>query len=188
MRKFPALLAVAALAIAPAGALAAKPKPKAKKPSPRAKVFRATFKAVGPDGLYTTMRFGKAQLVDGRKHDKLSIHLRHLTPRTVYGFTVRKAPDGTDACVAGAPAGIPVGTWTTRRPLRTNAAGNANRKATSKDFKSVAGETYFVAITDALGQTIACGELKRNKRAEKKLAHSKKAHKKGHKGRKRHKH
>ena len=56
MRKLPALLAVAAMAFVPAGALAAKPKPKAKKPTPRAKVYKATLKAVGADALYTTKR------------------------------------------------------------------------------------------------------------------------------------
>lgn len=159
MRKLTALLAMGALAFVPAGALAAKPKPK--KPSPRAKVFRANFKAVGADGLYTSVRFGKAQLVDGRKHDKLTIHLRRLAPRTTYGFSVRKAPDGTRPCVPGASAGTPAGTWTSRRPLRTNAAGNANRKARSNDFKSEAGAKYFVAITSQAGVTVACGALKR---------------------------
>src|SRR3954452_20119625 len=90
------------------------------------KTYRATFQYVGADGDYVTGSFGKAQLVDGRRNDKLSVHVRRLARRATYLYRLESAPK---ACAADAPGGTPVPGFK-YRPLRTNRAGVANSKAT----------------------------------------------------------
>src|SRR3954452_16273550 len=102
MRKLIAAATCAALAAVPAAAIA----------KPRAKVYRGTFQAVGADGAYTSGKFGKAQLVDGKRNDKLSVHVRHLGARTRYVFRLLQAPV---ACEQGAAGGTEVPGWRYRR-------------------------------------------------------------------------
>src|SRR5215207_4972067 len=136
MKKLPALVAVAALAFVPAGALAGKSKPKAKKPSPRAKVYKAILQPVGADAAYTTTRFGRAQLVDGKKNNKVTVHVRRLTPGGTYLWHVHQATGPGDPCADPSIAGPPYAgwDWTKVDPFTTNAAGNYNKTFKTKTF------------------------------------------------------
>ncbi len=156
MKKLAALAsitAVAAVAITPAAASA----------KPRAKVYKAAFQLVGADGSYTNKTFGKAQLVDGKRNDALSVHVRNLGARTRYVFRLRSA---ASACQAGAPGGTDVPGWHYRRGgvLATNRKGVANSFARSRTFTASRALAYFVGVfsTTAAGapdQLVACARL-----------------------------
>lgn len=153
MKKFIAAAACAALAALPAAALG----------KPRAKVYRGTFQAVGSDGAYTDGKFGQAQLVDGRRNDKLSVHLRHLGARTRYVFRLQQAET---ACEEGAPGGTDVPGWRYRRGgvLRTSRKGNANSWARSHRFTADPDLEYFVGVYTATptgdpGEIVLCAKL-----------------------------
>ena len=164
MKKLIAAAACAALAALPAAAVA----------KPRAKVYRGTFQAVGSDGAYTDGKFGKAQLVDGKRNDKLSVHLRHLGGKTRYVFRLQQADT---ACEEGAPGGTDVPGWRYRRNgiLRTSRRGNANSWARSHTFTADPDTEYFVGVYTATpsgdpGEIVLCAKLttKSHKRGSKK--------------------
>jgi hypothetical protein len=154
MRKAIAVTACAVLAILPGTALA----------KPQAKVYRGTFQAVGADGAYTTGKFGTAQLVDGKRNDKLSVHMRHLGGHARYVFRLLQAPT---ACEEGAPGGTEVAGWRYRRNgvLRTSRKGNANSWARSRSFTAQSGVEYLVGVYTATaaggaGELVLCAELR----------------------------
>src|SRR6266545_2903571 len=101
-----------------------------------AKPYKASLTAVDPAattaGLATVV--GKAQLVDGKKNNKVSLHLRNLAADTMYLWHVH---EGT--CAA---PGAPVAGWTYRTQIGANgtltsdASGNANTKGTSATFNA----------------------------------------------------
>jgi hypothetical protein len=154
MKKIIALLALLSLALAlPAGA----PAKKSKKHHHRTTVLKGSFRAVGADGAYTDRKFGKAQLVDNRKRDKLSVHLRHLAPRTVYTFALYSVAKGQPRCQEGASGGTQE-TAFAPKSKRTNKRGNLNANQRSKTFKAVAGRRYFVLVSDGT-QVVACAKL-----------------------------
>lgn len=158
MKKLIAVLALVALALVPAAAPAS---------AKRAKVYKGTFEAVGADGAYSHDKFGRAHLVDGKRNDKLSVHVRRLAPLTRYAFRLQQA---THACEEGAPGGTDVPGWTYRRAgvFTTNRKGHANSKARSRSFAAERGVEYFVAVytLDPTGQPdelVLCAELKGKK-------------------------
>ena len=172
MKKLPAIVAVAALAFVPAGALAAKPKPKEKKPTPRAKVYKAKIRAVGADAAYVTTRFGRAQLVDGKKNNKVTVHFRHLTPGGTYLWHVHQATGEGNPCEDESIGGPPYAGWDWSKvnPFTTNAAGNYNKTFKTKTFPvSIAqgdtGFVYYVNVHLADGTVIACGKFKGSRKA-----------------------
>jgi hypothetical protein len=183
LSKLMALVAAGALAFVPAGALA---KPKPKKPSPRAHTYKAVLKAVGADAAYTTKRFGRAQLVDGKKNNKVTIHVRGLTPGGKYLWHVHQAKKAGDPCTeagVGNPAPYPGWDWTKVNPFTANASGNYNKTFKTKTFpiSTAAGDTGFVYyvnvhLNDAAATVIACGKFKGSRKATPKW---KKAHRKG---------
>ena len=136
-----------------------------------AKTYKASLAAVNPAaitaGLATVT--GKAQLVDGKKNNKVSLHLRDLAAGTVYLWHVH---EGT--CAA---TGAPVAGWTYRThdaagngTLTSDASGNANTRGRSATFKADPTKGYSVNVhvstpTNGLaaGTIIACGDLKRSK-------------------------
>jgi hypothetical protein len=144
MKRLIAVLLLAALALVPATASA----------KSKTKVYRGTFTLVGGDGDYVTGNFGKAHLVDGKRNDKLSVHVRRLAPRTTYTYRLLK---GT--CKEGAPGGTPVTGWTYRR-LKTNRKGVGNSTARSRTFTASRDATYFVGIYSATGEIVACAQLR----------------------------
>ena len=135
-----------------------------------AKVYRATLQAVDPAattaGLATVT--GRAQLVDGKRNNKVSLHMRNLAPGTTYLWHVH-----TGSCAA---TGAPVPGWTYRTQagvngtVTSNEAGNANTKGTSATFNADPTKSYSVNVhvatpTNGLaaGSIIACGDLNARK-------------------------
>ena len=135
-----------------------------------AKTYKASLTAVNPAattaGLATVA--GQAQLVDGKKNNKVSLHMRHLAPSTMYLWHVH---EGT--CAA---TGAPVAGWTYRTQqgangtLTSGASGNANTKGKSATFnadptKSYSVNVHVATLTNGLaaGTIIACGDLKASK-------------------------
>jgi Cu/Zn superoxide dismutase len=136
-----------------------------------AKPYKASLAAVNPAattaGVATVV--GKAQLVDGKKNNKVSLHMRNLAPDTVYLWHVH---EGT--CAAPGP---PVAGWTYRTQdqgangtLTSGASGNANTKGKSETFNADPAKSYSVNVhvstpTNGLapGTIIACGDLKASK-------------------------
>jgi hypothetical protein len=150
MKKLIAPLALAAVALAPSVALA----------HSKTKVYKATFTYVGADGDYVTGSFGKVQLVDGKRNDKLSVHVRRLARNTTYIYRLESAPK---ACAADAPGGTPVAGWK-YKPLKTNKAGVGNAKATSRSFTVSKTVAYFVGVyrttaTGGIGELALCAKL-----------------------------
>ena len=145
-----------------------------------AKTYKAKLAAVNPAATTAGVPSvsGKAQLVDGKKRNKVSLHIRHLAPRTTYLWHVHEG-----ACAA---PGAPIAGWTYRTSsgangtLTTNGSGNANTKGKSATFNADPTKSYSVNVhvasaTNGLaaGTIIACGDLARGK-----------AHGKDHPGRK----
>jgi hypothetical protein len=142
MKRLIAVLILATLALVPATASA----------KPKTKVYRGTFTLVG-DGDYVTGNFGKAQLVDGKRNDKLSVHVRRLGSRAMYTYRLQQ---GT--CKEGAPGGTEVPGWK-YRPLKTNRKGVGNSTARSRTFTASTDAKYFVGIYSATGEIVACAQL-----------------------------
>ena len=98
--------------------------------------------------------------MDGKRNDKLSVHVRRLARKTTYIYRLESAPK---ACAADAPGGTPVPGWK-YKPLKTNKAGVANSKATSRTFTVSRSVEYFVAVyrttaTGAMGELALCAKL-----------------------------
>ena len=49
-------------------------------------MYKASFKFVGADSDYASGNYGKAQLVDGKRNDKLSVHVRGLPAQVEFVF------------------------------------------------------------------------------------------------------
>jgi hypothetical protein len=163
------LLSSAVVLAAPVGAVAHKG---AKGHKHRAKVFKATLGPVGTDATYAGIR-GKAQLVDGKKNNKITIHVRNLQPGTTYPWHIHEfAANVTNPCAEGAAQG-PIVTAFTYKRLKANASGNANSKGTSRTFTADRTKKYYVNVHNpATGAPIACGVLK-GKKAKKAPSKSK---------------
>lgn len=132
-----------------------------------AKTYRASLAAVNPAattaGLATVA--GKAQLVDGKKNNKISLHVRHLAAGTTYLWHIH---EGT--CAA---TGAPMAGWSYRThdlagngTLTSRKSGNANTKARSVTFTADPTKAYSVNVHVATptngvpaGTIIACGDL-----------------------------
>jgi hypothetical protein len=146
-----------------------------------AKTFKASLAPV--NSAATTARVpdvrGRAQLVDGKKNNKVSLHMRGLAANTTYLWHVHEG-----SCPV---AGPPIAGWTYRTQsgangtLTTNAAGNANTKGKSATFNALPAmsvNVHVAAPTNGLaaGTIIACGDLKASKASGKSKAKPKKAH------------
>jgi len=131
-----------------------------------ATTYRADLTPVNPAattaGLATVV--GEAQLVDGKKNNKVSLHMRNLVADTTYLWHVH-----VGSCAG--PPGAPVPGWTYRTQmgangtLTSNAAGNANTKGKSASFnagaQSFSVNVHVATLTNGLpaGTIIACGDL-----------------------------
>ena len=137
-----------------------------------AKTYKASLTAVNPAattaGVATVA--GKARLVDGKKRNKVNLHVRNLAAGTTYLWHVHEG-----SCAA---TGAPVAGWTYRTQtqvgangtLTSNESGNANTKGKSATFNADPTKSYSVNVhvsapTNGLpaGTIIACGDLKRSK-------------------------
>jgi hypothetical protein len=108
---------------------------------------------------------GRAQLVDGRKRDKVSIHVKGLEPGETYLWHVHQATAEGDPCAAGSTVGnpTPYPGWT-YRDLTARPSGNANSKGTSTTFPAADEESegdFYVNVHLEDGTVIACGVLER---------------------------
>src|SRR3954470_3480792 len=129
--------------------------------------YRASLAPVSPAATtagVSTVR-GKAQLVDGKRNNKISLHVRGLAPRTTYIWHIHQG-----SCAA---TGAPLPGWTYRShdgagngTLTTNHSGGANTKARSISFNADPAQAYSVnvhvaAATNGLpaGTIVACGDL-----------------------------
>ena len=131
----------------------------------KAKVYRGTFTLVGADGDYVTGNFGKVQLVDGKRNDKLSVHVRRLALEDEVHVP---APGGQ---LQGRAGRTDVAGWK-YRALKTNRKGVGNSTARSRTFTASKGAKYFVGVYNATGdQLVLCAQL----RTKGKKAHAKPA-------------
>lgn len=105
---------------------------------------------------------GHAQLVDGRKNDKVSLHMKGLAAGETYLWHVHQATGEGDPCAAGSTVGnpTPYPGWTYRE-LTANASGNANSKGRSTSFPAEddGDGDYYVNVHLQNGTVIACGVL-----------------------------
>jgi hypothetical protein len=132
--------------------------------------YKASLTAVNPAattaGLATVS--GRARLVDGKKNNKVNLHMRHLAPDTTYLWHVHEG-----SCAA---TGAPVPGWDYRThagangTLTANKSGNANTRGKSATFDADPAKSYSVNVhvatpTNGLpaGTIIACGDLKSSK-------------------------
>jgi hypothetical protein len=150
----------------------------------RAKVSRAKLAATDaataagiPDAR------GRAQLVDGRKRNKVSLHMKGLKPGETYIWHVHQATGEGDPCAAGSTVGnpTPYPGWTYRE-LKARASGNANSKGRSSTFPVAEDDTgfsYYVNVHLQDGTVIACGVLER-KRGGHQKGHAKREDAKSH--------
>ena len=119
---------------------------------------------------------GRAQLVDGRKRNKVSLHMKGLKAGETYLWHVHQATAEGDPCAAGSTIGnpAPYPGWT-YRTLKARPSGNASSKGRSDTFPVAAsdtGFTYYVNVHLQDGTVIACGVLER-KRGGLKKGHAK---------------
>lgn len=113
----------------------------------RAQTYKAKLGATAG----STVR-GKAQLVDGKRRDKVRVRVRGLEAGATYGWSLRKAPAGGDACTGSEVASFSYATLRTRRH-------GAGGRARTKGFAAGDG-AYAVVIEDEQGEAVACLELK----------------------------
>jgi hypothetical protein len=145
MKKLIPLLLVPALALAPGTALG--------HGKSKTKVYKGTFTLVGADGDYVTGSFGKVHLVDNKRNDKLSVHIRRVAAKTTYTYKLQEG-----VCKEGAAGGTDVAGFT-YKPLKTNRKGVGNATARSKTFSAKRGVKYSVVVS-AGGEVVLCAQLR----------------------------
>jgi hypothetical protein len=145
MKRLLPLLIVPAVALAPGTALA--------HGKHKTKVYKGTFTLVGADGDYVTGNFGKAHLVDNRRNDKLSVHIRRVAAKTTYTYKLV-----TGVCKQGAAGGTEVPGFR-YKTLKTNRKGVGNSTARSKTFTAQRGVTYSVVVYGG-GEVVLCAQLR----------------------------
>jgi hypothetical protein len=96
---------------------------------------------------------GKASLVDGKRRDKLQLHVKGLEAGATYTWSLRRAATGGDACSGDAVGFFAYSSLEGRR------GGNAKVRSRAKGFSGGSG-AYAVVISDAEGGDVACLELK----------------------------
>ena len=135
----------------------------------RAKVYKAQLEATAaataagiPDAR------GRAHLVDGRKRNKVTLHMKGLEPGETYVWHVHQAKAEGDPCAAGSTVGnpAPYPGWTYRE-LKARPSGNASSKGKSTTFPVAApgdtGQDPYVNVHLQDGTVVACGVLERRK-------------------------
>jgi len=160
MKRLTVGAAIASLVTVGAAAGPVNAKPKPPKPSPRAHVYWANLGpvAVGPYGEIPSTR-GRAQLVDGKRNDKLSIHVRGLQAGQTYTWHIHKAAAGVaDPCASPAATAASAPGWI-YRPLTANTSGNGDSQARSFTFSADPAGTYYVDVHMGDGSVLVCGVL-----------------------------
>ena len=110
---------------------------------------------------------GRAHLVDGRKHDHVTLHMKGLEPGETYLWHVHQATAEGDPCAAGSTVGNPAPyPGFTYRELKARDSGNANSKGRSSTFPVAEEESegdFYVNVHLEDGTVIACGVLERKR-------------------------
>jgi Cu/Zn superoxide dismutase len=122
-----------------------------------------TYKAdLDPVAAGATAPTGKAKLVDSKKNNKVTVHVKGLTPGTTYEWHVHPFAAGvTDPCAPGATQG-PIDTRFAYGALTANEAGNASAKGKSTTFDWGTAQYYVnIHMPPGAGPPIACGVLSR---------------------------
>ena len=99
---------------------------------------------------------GRAHLLDGRKRDKVSLHVKGLEPGATYLWEVREGACDDEAATASEG-------WT-YRDLKVRESGNANAKGRSATFSADREDDVSVAVTLEDGTVVACGDFERKRR------------------------
>ena len=111
-----------------------------------AKPYKASLAAVNPAattaGLATVV--GNAQLVDGKKNNKVSLHVRNLAAGTCICGTCTRAPALPRA--HRLPAGPTARMSARNGTLTSNESGNANTKGKSATFNADPAKSYSVNV------------------------------------------
>jgi hypothetical protein len=109
---------------------------------------------------------GHAELVDGKRRDKVQLQVKGLEAGAAYTWSVRSATGEGDACAGEAVDAFQYGDMTARRK------GNSRARSRSREFTAEDGTSYAVVVTDAEGVDVACGQFlsKADRRAAKKKA------------------
>src|SRR3954471_5418256 len=144
MKKLLPLLVVPAVALAPGTALA--------HGKHKTKGYKGTFTLVGADGDYGTATSAKVRLVDNKRNDKLSVHVRRVAAKTTYTYKLVQG-----VCKEGAAGGTDVAGFT-YKPLKTNRKGVGNSTARSKTFTAKRDVKYSVVVYGG-GQVVLCAQL-----------------------------
>jgi len=153
MNRILAVALIAALALAATAVAAGK----------GAKTYRAKLAPVAAGATTPT---GKAHLVDGKKNNFVTIHVKGLTSGTTYPWHVHKFLAGvTDPCAAGAAQG-PIDTRFAYGTLTGNEDGNGSAKGKNNPANperfNWGTDKYYVNVHDpATGTPISCGVLER---------------------------
>jgi len=108
---------------------------------------------------------GHAHLVDGRKHDHVTLHAKGLEPGTKYLWEVREGACDDEAATASEG-------WTYRE-LIVRESGNANAKGRSETFSADRDDDVSVAVTLEDGTEVACGDFERKRRGHHHRGHDK---------------
>jgi hypothetical protein len=111
---------------------------------------------------------GRAQLVDGRRRDKVSLHMKGLEPGETYLWHVHQATGEGDPCEAGSTVGnpTPYPGWSYRE-LTANESGIASSKGRSTTFPVEEEDSegdHYVNVHLEDGTVVACGVLERKRR------------------------
>lgn len=136
-----------------------------------AKTYKTSLDAVDPAAATAGVADikGKARLVDGKKRNKVSLHMRNLAADTLYLWHVHEG-----SCSA---PGAPVAGWRYRTQdadgngtLTSNESGHANTKGKSATFAADPAKRYSVnvhvaTVTNGVpaGTIVACGDLQASK-------------------------
>jgi hypothetical protein len=96
---------------------------------------------------------GTAKLVDGKRRDKVQLHVKGLAAGAGYTWTLRTAPAGGDACTGEDVASFSYSALQGRR------SGHAKGRARGRAFTG-GSAAYAVVVSDGAGEDVACFELK----------------------------
>jgi hypothetical protein len=110
---------------------------------------------------------GRAHLVDGRRKNKVSLHMKGLEPGETYLWHVHQATGEGDPCAEDSDVAnpAPYPGWTYRE-LTARPSGVANSKGRSSDFPADGEDgdgDYYVNVHLEDGTVVACGVLERKR-------------------------
>ena len=119
----------------------------------RRRSTRGRSRSSAPTATTSPGNFGKAQLVDNKRNDKLSVHIRRVAAKTTYTYKLQEG-----VCKEGAAGGTDVAGFK-YKPLKTNRKGVGNSTARSKTFTAKRDVKYSVVVYGG-GEVVLCAQLR----------------------------